>query len=48
MAVPPIVPVYANNTARDAAIPTPIKGMLIVVDSTFYGYNGTIWKQLDN
>ena len=48
MTVPPIIPVYTDNTERDAAIPTPVKGMLAVVGSNFYGYNGSTWVQLNN
>lgn len=33
-----------------ATAPTPEEGMMYfdTVDKHFYGYNGTIWKQLDN
>ena len=48
MTVPLVVPTYADNTARDTGITAPIKGMIIVVGTAFYGYNGTSWVQLNN
>lgn len=48
MVVPPVVPVYTDDTARDAAITSATKGMIIVVGTSFYGYNGTSWVQLNN
>jgi hypothetical protein len=41
-------PVYASNTARDTAIPTPQSGMLVLVGNSFQGYNGTSWVNLNN
>lgn len=51
---PPKIPSYADETARDAAIPSPEAGMLILLtghdDSSgepkFQGYDGNIWKDL--
>lgn len=40
------LPVYANNTARDTAIPTPTAGMMVLNGTTFQGYNGTAWVNL--
>lgn len=37
---------YADNTARDAAIVTPVAGMIILNGSTFQGYNGSTWVTL--
>ena len=51
--VPPRLPIIANDTARNAAIPTPLAGMIIFNqrdDSTgvpqFQGYDGTNWVDL--
>jgi len=40
--------VYANDTARNTAIPTPTAGMLIfnTAAANFQGYNGTAWGNL--
>lgn len=51
---PPKVPSYADETARDAAIPAPEAGMLILLtghdDSSgtpkFQGYDGNDWRDL--
>lgn len=42
------LPVYANATARDAAITVPAAGMLIFNTATanFQGYNGTAWGNI--
>jgi len=37
---------YADTTARDTAIPTPVAGMIILAGTTFYGYNGSTWVAL--
>jgi hypothetical protein len=37
---------YADNTARDAAITSPTAGMIILNGSTFQGYNGSAWVTL--
>lgn len=42
----PIAPVYANSTARDAAIPSPVAGMMVVTNGTFQGYDGLAWVNL--
>lgn len=42
----PTAPYYANSTARDAAIPSPTVGMMVIVGSTFQGYNGSSWVAL--
>jgi hypothetical protein len=41
--------VYANNTTRDTAIPTPNQGMLVFnqASSKFQGYDGTAWVNLN-
>jgi hypothetical protein len=38
--------VYADPAARDAAIPTPVAGMMVYLTSTnkHQGYNGTTWN----
>lgn len=41
-------PVYASNTARDAAITSPSSGMLVFSGSQFQGYNGGAWVVLNN
>jgi hypothetical protein len=43
------LPVYANGTARDAAIPTPTEGMLVFNSSTkkFEGFNNATWAVLN-
>ena len=43
----PIMPgVYADPTARDAAIPSPVAGMMVYITSTnkHQGYNGSTWN----
>ena len=40
---PPKLPVFADATARDAAITSPSAGMMILVGSQFQGYDGTSW-----
>jgi hypothetical protein len=40
------LPVFANVTVRDTAIPSPVVGMLVVVGTTFQGYNGTAWGNI--
>lgn len=45
----PIIPgTYADATARDTAIPSPVAGMMIYLTSTnkHQGYNGTTWNDL--
>lgn len=44
--VPFVVTSYANNTARDAAILTPVTGMIILSGTQFQGWNGTSWAPL--
>jgi hypothetical protein len=34
---------YADTAARDTAIPTPVAGMIVLVGTTFFGYNGSAW-----
>jgi hypothetical protein len=49
----PVAPVvYANNTTRDSAIPSPVAGMIIAVTSggsgfEFQGYTGSAWVKLN-
>ena len=40
------LPVYANTTARDTAISTPVIGMLVVVGNTYQGYDGVAWGNI--
>jgi lipid-binding SYLF domain-containing protein len=40
------LPVYANATARNAAISNPAVGMLVVVGNTYQGYNGVSWGNI--
>jgi hypothetical protein len=41
--------VYANTTARDAAIASPAAGMIVFVTAgpNFYGYDGSTWVSLN-
>ena len=41
-----IVPSYINTTARDAAITSPKKGMIVIAATTFYGSTGAAWVAL--
>ena len=43
------LPVYADGTARDAAITAPTEGMLVFNSGLkqFEGYNGTLWTSLN-
>jgi hypothetical protein len=43
------LPVYADNTARDAAIPAPAAGMMIfnTTGTKFQGYTGAAWVDLN-
>ena len=40
------LPVYADDTARDLAIPTPAAGMMILNGTAFQGFNGSAWVSL--
>jgi hypothetical protein len=40
------LPVYANIAARNAAISSPAIGMLVVVGTTYQGYNGSAWGNI--
>lgn len=40
------VPVYADATARDAAIATPQLGMVAFVGGLYTGYDGTKWDSI--
>jgi len=42
-AVPVKLAVYADATARNAAITSPTAGMIVLTDTTFQGYNGSAW-----
>lgn len=42
----PKLPVYADATARDAAITAPTAGMIVLTGTEFQGYNGTAWVAL--
>jgi hypothetical protein len=41
--------VYADDTARDAAITSPAEGMMIFnqTNAKFQGYDGTSWVDLN-
>jgi hypothetical protein len=41
--------VYADNTARDAAITSPIAGMMVfnTTGTKFQGYTGAAWVDLN-
>ena len=42
----PTAPFYADATTRDAAIPSPTIGMMVITGTTFQGYNGSAWVNL--
>lgn len=42
----PIAPYYVDDTARDAAIPSPTAGMMVLSGTAFQGYNGSAWVSL--
>jgi hypothetical protein len=42
-----IVPSYTDTAARDAAITSPKKGMIVIAATTFYGYTGAAWVALN-
>lgn len=42
----PTAPYYASTGARDTAIPSPTVGMMVIVGTTFQGYNGSAWVNL--
>ena len=52
--VPPALPVIADDTARSTSIPSPVKGMMILMEAgttpaatnTVQAYNGTGWVNL--
>ena len=48
-AKPPIVPIFATTTARDAAISPASAGMIIFLTATskFQGYTGSAWADLN-
>ncbi len=43
------LPVFANNTARDTAVPFPAAGQVVFnqTGAVFQGYNGTAWVNLN-
>jgi hypothetical protein len=43
------LPVYADNAARDAAIPVPAAGMMVFnsTGTVFQGYTGAAWVDLN-
>jgi hypothetical protein len=41
--VPVKLAVYADATARDAAVTAPEAGMIVLTGTTFQGYNGSSW-----
>lgn len=42
----PTAPYYASTGDRDTAIPSPTIGMMVIVGTTFQGYNGSAWVNL--
>ena len=38
--------VTTDTAARDAAITSPAKGMIVIAATTFYGYTGAAWVAL--
>ena len=41
------LPNYANATVRDSSITSPTAGMIILNGTTFQGYNGSAWVDLN-
>ena len=39
---------YANNTARDAALPSPSTGDVAISNTTYQIYNGTFWEDISD
>ena len=39
----PRIPVYADDTARNTAIPTPAQGMMVLSNNTLQVWNGSSW-----
>jgi hypothetical protein len=39
----PRIPVYANDTARNSGIPTPVTGMMVLSNNVLQVYNGSSW-----
>ena len=44
---PVTLPTYANTAARDAVITTPVAGMIVLTGTSFQGYNGAAWVNLN-
>ena len=44
---PVTLPTYADTTARDAVITTPVAGMIVLTGTSFQGYNGSAWVNLN-
>lgn len=40
------LPYYANTSARNAAIPSPENGMMVIVAGSVWFYGNTVWLQL--
>jgi hypothetical protein len=38
------VPMYADSTARNQAIPAPMAGMIVLTGNIFTGYDGSTWR----
>jgi len=39
--------VFADSTGRDSAVVTPAAGTIVLTGTTFQGYNGTSWVNLN-
>ncbi len=44
---PVTLPTYADTAARDAVITTPVAGMIVLTGTSFQGYNGSAWVNLN-
>jgi hypothetical protein len=42
------IPVYADSTARDLAISSPMPGMIVLTGNIFTGYDGSTWRDFHN
>jgi len=40
------LPYYADTTARDTAIPSPVNGMVVIVGGSLYFYGNSLWLQI--
>ena len=44
---PVTLPTYADTATRDAVITTPVAGMIVLTGTSFQGYNGSAWVNLN-